>query len=172
MGIIYTGLFSGKEPYEYDTGLYGLPKVTGQIISNKFIDYKAKTYRQNTIDSYYQQFLPSSGQQHVLLLDLNLYGFEEDSIEDCDIELNSLILRTGYFKDIPKNPSILNIEILDPVKPIGITDNINEYLSQKRILQNFEVDNFINYDISYYSNTSSLLNEKYKFLKDLCEQCI
>jgi hypothetical protein len=166
LGTIYTGLFSGKEPYEYDTGLYGLPKVTGQIASNKYIDYKAKTYRQNTVDTYYQQFLPSSGEQHILLLDLNLYGFEEDNIEDCDIELNSLILRTGYFKDIPKNPSILNIEILDQVKPVGITDNINEYLSQKRILQNFKVDNFINYDSSYYSNTSFLLNEKYKFLKN------
>jgi hypothetical protein len=166
LGTIYTGLFSGKEPYEYDTGLYGLPKVSYEIVNNEYINYGAKTYRQNSIDSYYQQFLPSSGEQHILVLDLNLYGFEEDSIEDCDIELNSLILRTGYFKDIPKNPSILNIEILDPIKPIGITDNINEYLSQKRMLQNFKVDNFINYDSSYHTNTSSYVNEKYKFLKN------
>jgi len=166
LGQIYTGLFFGREPYEYDTGLYGIPKVGYEIIDNQYINYSAKTYRQNPIDPYYQQFLPLSGENHILVLDLNLYGFEEDDIEDCDIELNSLILRTGYFKNIPKNPTILNIEILDQAKPIGITDNINEYLAQKRLLQNFTSNNFINYDSSYYSNTSSYINDKYKFIKN------
>jgi hypothetical protein len=166
LGQIYTGLFSGKEPYEYDTGLYGLPEVSGEIISNQYINYKAKTYRQNPIDPYYKKFMPYSGEQHILLLDMNLYGFEEDSIEDCDIELNSLILKTGYFKDIPKNPTILNIEILDRVKLIGVTDNINDITSQKRTLQNFNVNNFINYDSSYYDNQSSSIDVKYKFLKN------
>ena len=168
VGHIYTGLYSGKEPIEYDTGIYGIPKVTGEIIFGdpNYIDYKAKNYRYSLNDPYYQKFLPKTGEQHILLLDLNFYGFEEDSIEDCDIELNSLILKTGFFKDIPKNPSILNIEITDLKKPIGITDTLNEYRSQKRVLQNFEATNFINYDSSYYLDNSSGLNIKYKFLKN------
>jgi hypothetical protein len=168
VGHIYTGLYSGKEPIEYETGVYGIPKVTGEIVLGQinYIDYKAKSYRYNSNDPYYQKFLPESGEKHILLLDLNFYGFEEDSIEDCDIELNSLILRTGFFKNIPKNPSILNLEILDLKQPIGITDDLDQYRSQKRVLQNFKATNFINYDSSYHLDNSSEPNIKYKFLKN------
>ena len=167
LGHIYTGLYSGKEPIEYETGIYGIPKVTGNIVlgENSYIDYKAKNYRLNPLDTYYQQFLPSSGEAHVLVLDLNLYGFEEDSIEDCDIELNATIIKTGLFHEIPKNPSILNFEVIDLKNTIGITDNTNDYIAQKRIMQNFESNNFINYDTSYYNNSDSL-NLKYKFIKN------
>lgn len=167
LGHIYTGLYSGKEPIEYETGIYGIPKVTGDIVlgENSYIDYKAKNYRLNPLDTYYQQFLPSGGEAHVLVLDLNLYGFEEDLIEDCDIELNATIIKTGLFHEIPKNPSILNFEVIDLKNPIGITDNINDYIAQKRIMQNFESNNFINYDTSYYNNSDSL-NLKYKFIKN------
>ena len=49
LGHIYTGLYSGKEPIEYETGIYGIPKVTGNIVlgENSYIDYKAKNYRLN-----------------------------------------------------------------------------------------------------------------------------
>jgi len=165
LGHIYTGLYSGKEPIEYETGIYGIPKVTGDIVlgANSYIDYKAKSYRLNPLDSYYQQFLPSSGESHVLVLDLNLYGFEEDSIENCDIELNATIVKTGFFHKIPKNPSILNFEVIDLKNPIGITDYTTDYINQKRILQNFEINNQINYDSSYFINSNSH-NEKYKFV--------
>jgi hypothetical protein len=167
LGHIYTGLYSGKEPIEYEVGMHGLPKITGDVIlgENSYIDYKAKSYRYNPVDPYYQAFLPESGESHVLILDLNLYGFEEDKIEDCDIELNATIIKTGFFHNIPKNPSILNLEIIDLKEPIGITDNVQDYINQKRILQNFETNSQISYDNSYLSNLTSP-NEKYRFIKN------
>ena len=172
---IYTGLYFRQEPYKYDTGIYGLPKITGNLITGNlnYIDYKAKTYIKNLNDPYYDKYMPKSGESHILELNLNLYGFEEDSIEDCDIELNATILKTGYFYDIPKDPVILNLQITD-ISPIySQTDSIQDYIDKKRVLKSCKTDNFINYNLSFNNKNPNLFSAKdsvikeYKFIKNI-----
>ena len=171
---IYTGLYYRKEPCEYETGDYNLPKITGNLITGdiNYIDYQAASYIKNSNDPYYDSQMPESGEKHILHLNLNLYGFEEDAIEDCDIELNAMVLKTGFFQQIPKDPTILNLKIND-INPIySITDSVNDYIQQKRILKSSEANNFISYNPSFnrfnsdtFSNNTTVI-EKYKYIKN------
>jgi len=171
---IYTGLYYRKEPYEYETGSYNLPKITGNLITGdiNYIDYQAASYIKNSNDPYYDSQMPESGEKHILHLNLNLYGFEEDAIEDCDIELNAMVLKTGFFQQIPKDPTILNLKINDINPTYSITDSVNDYIQQKRILKSSEANNFISYNPSFnsfnsdtFSNNTTVI-EKYKYIKN------
>jgi len=172
---IYTGLFYGKEPYKYAIGEYNLPKITGNLITGSinYVDYQAKSYITNSNDPYYISYMPKSGEKHVLLLDLNLYGFEEDAIENCDIELNAMVLKTGYFHQLPKDPSILNFEIND-IDPIYLeTNSINDYIRNKRVLKSCDANSSISYNASFNSDTPGLFADlnsvvsEYRYVKNI-----
>ena len=172
---IYTGLYYGKEPYEYEIGEYNLPKITGNLVTGNinYVDYQAKNYITNSNDPYYISYMPVSGEKHVLFLDLNLYGFEEDSIENCDIELNAMVLKTGYFYQVPKDPSILNFKIND-INPIYLqTDSINDYIKDKRVLKSCDINSSISYNASFNSDAPDLFSDlnsvvsEYRYIKNI-----
>jgi hypothetical protein len=131
-------------------------EVTTYLSSmNKYIDYRAKKYKFSQNDIVYNLDLPKKNEEHVLLLDLNLYGFEEDKIEDCDIELNAQILKTGYFYQMPKDPIFLNFKIEDAQHPLQPVLGLEDLLYQKNIIKNFNV-----YSNIYYNN---YLENSFKF---------
>lgn len=172
---IYSGLYFRREPYQYETGVYGLPNMDISLITDQvnYINYEAKSYIQASYDPYYDAFMPKSGENHILVLDLNLYGFEEDSMEDCDIELNALVLKTGYFHEIIKDPTILDLEINDITPTYSKINSVHDYIQQKRILKSCDSNNFISYNASFnqydpnvFSNKDSIVNQ-YKFIKNI-----
>ena len=131
-----------------------------------YVNYAGKNYKRNFNNEVYGIGMPQINEPHILLLDLNLYGFDEDKMEDCDIEMNAAILKTGFFKDVIKNPSLLNLEIKDLTYSTGIISNISDYLKEKLILKDIKANNFINYDTSYYNNATIYSDTRYRFIKN------
>jgi len=140
--------------------------------TNKYIDHRAKKYKISQEDLVYNLDFPRKNEEHVLLLDLNLYGFEEDKIEDCDIELNAQILKTGYFYQMPKDPIFLNFKIQDAQHPLQPVLGLEDLLYQKNIIKNFNVHNNIYYN-NYlensfeFSSNSRMIRTEFEISKPL-----
>ena len=134
--------------------------------SRFYTNYSAKKYSNRIDNEIYNLYLPKAYESHTLLLDLNLYGFDEDDMADCDIEMNAFILRTGLFGEIVKNPTILNIEIKDLLPPTGILFDINDHLKERNILKNIQVNNTLHYNTSYYKNNTIYSDKRFNFIKN------
>jgi len=131
--------------------------------TSKYIDYRPKKYKKSSNDIFYNAKLPQIGEEHILLLDLNLYGFEEDTIENCDIELNAQILRTGYFYNMPKQPIPMNLVVEDLTPPINAILGLDDLFKEKSIIKNLSVHNKVHYNNYYENNIEFLPN--YRFIK-------
>ena len=129
----------------------------------KYIDYRPKKYKKSSNDVFYNAKLPQINEEHILLLDLNLYGFEEDSIENCDIELNAQILRTGYFYSMPKQPIPMNLAVEDLTPPINAILGLDDLFKEKSIIKNLNVHNKIYYNNYFENNIEFLPN--YRFIR-------
>ena len=131
-----------------------------------YTNYSAQKYSNRIDNEIYNLYLPKVYESHTLLLDLNLYGFDEDEMADCDIEMNAFILRTGLFGEIVKNPTILNIEIKDLLPPTGILFDVNDHLKERNILKNIQVNNTLYYNTSYYKNNTIYSDKRFSFIKN------
>jgi hypothetical protein len=134
--------------------------------SRFYTNYSAQKYSNRIDNEIYNLYLPKAYESHTLLLDLNLYGFDEDDMADCDIEMNAFILKTGLFGEVVKNPTILNVEIKNLLPPTGILFDINDILKERNILKNIQVNNTLHYNTSYYKNNTIYSDKRFNFIKN------
>jgi len=157
---IFLAVHSGMEPYEYGLDADNLPEV------NKVYDYvlkkyknRALSYRQNPTSNY----LPAPFEKHILLFDLDLYGFSGEKPEDCDVEANVYVLDEGNFADLIKNPVPLKLKVQDLKNTLtGQISNIQDILKEKDIITGVKVNTNINLDQSFYMDSKKYPYESIK----------
>ena len=154
---IFLSLYSGLEAYEYEKENSNfIPRMQRVYDSDQGI-YKNRpsTYRITKDNT----FLPLKNEKHILLLDIDLYGFSGESPEECDAELNAYILDEGNFSEIIKNAIPLNLTVKDLKTDLtGLIRNVNDILKEKDIITGYELNTNVSYDNSFFK-----YNKKYPY---------
>jgi hypothetical protein len=154
---IFLSLYSGLEAYEYHKENSNfIPRMRRAYDADEGI-YKNRpsTYRitkENT-------FLPAKDEKHILLFDIDLYGFSGEAPEECDAELNAYILDEGNFSEIVKNPIPLNLTVTDlKTELTGLIRNVNDILKEKDVISGYQLNTNVSYDNSFFK-----YNKKYPY---------
>ena len=154
---IFLSLYSGLEAYEYGKENSNfIPRMQRVYDTDENI-YKNRpsTYRitkENT-------FLPAKNEKHILLFDIDLYGFSGEAPEECDAELNAYILDEGNFSEIVKNPIPLNLTVTDlKTELTGLIRNVNDILKEKDVISGYQLNTNVSYDNSFFK-----YNKKYPY---------
>jgi hypothetical protein len=154
---IFLSLYSGLEAYEYQKENSNfIPRMQRAYDPDEGI-YKNRpsTYRitkENT-------FLPAKDEKHILLFDIDLYGFSGEAPEECDAELNAYILDEGNFSEIVKNPIPLNLTVTDlKTELTGLIRNVNDILKEKDVISGYQLNTNVSYDNSFFK-----YNKKYPY---------
>jgi len=154
---IFLSLYSGLEAYEYQKENSNfIPRMQRAYDADEGI-YKNRpsTYRiakENT-------FLPAKDEKHILLFDIDLYGFSGEAPEECDAELNAYILDEGNFSEIVKNPIPLNLTVTDlKTELTGLIRNVNDILKEKDVISGYQLNTNVSYDNSFFK-----YNKKYPY---------
>ena len=154
---IFLSLYSGLEAYEYGKENSNfIPRMQRAYDADENI-YKNRpsTYRitkENT-------FLPAKNEKHILLFDIDLYGFSGEAPEECDAELNAYILDEGNFSEIVKNPIPLNLTVTDlKTELTGLIRNVNDILKEKDVISGYQLNTNVSYDNSFFK-----YNKKYPY---------
>ena len=75
------------------------------------ITYNEKTKTNCSNCSPLLNNFPRQNERHVLLFEYNLYGYSDTNIDDCDMDMNVYMLKTGLYEDAPKEPLLVNLDI-------------------------------------------------------------
>ena len=79
-------------------------------LTNRII-YNEKTKTNCSDCSPLLNSLPKENESHVLLFEYNLYGYSGTMIQDCDLDMQVYILKTGFYEQSRKEPLVSNLDV-------------------------------------------------------------
>ena len=79
-------------------------------LTNRII-YNEKTKTNCSDCSPLLNSLPKQNEPHILLFEYNLYGYSGTMIEDCDLDMQVYVLKTGFYEESRKEPLISNLDV-------------------------------------------------------------
>lgn len=154
---LYLSLYSGVEAFQYEVDEEALPKVKKvyDFETNTF-KYRANKYKNTQKNNFYR---PSAYEKHIVLFDINLYGFSGEMPEECDAEVNAYIVNEGEFIDTIKNPIPLQLKVKDLKNFLtGKIEKFSDIIKEKDLITGFKLKTNVSYDNSFYND-----NKKYAY---------
>lgn len=79
-------------------------------LTNRII-YNEKTKTNCSDCSPLLNSLPKQNEPHILLFEYNLYGYSGTMIQDCDLDMQVYILKTGFYEESRKEPLVSNLDV-------------------------------------------------------------
>jgi alpha-tubulin suppressor-like RCC1 family protein len=79
-------------------------------LTNRII-YNEKTKTNCSDCSQLLNSLPKQNEPHILLFEYNLYGYSGTMIQDCDLDMQVYILKTGFYEESRKEPLVSNLDV-------------------------------------------------------------
>jgi len=79
-------------------------------LTNRII-YNEKTKTKCSDCSSLLNSLPKENESHILLFEYNLYGYSGTMIQDCDLDMQVYILKTGFYEESRKEPLVSNLDV-------------------------------------------------------------
>lgn len=148
---LYLSLYSGVEAFQYEIDEEALPKVKKVYdFETSTFKYRANKYKNTQKNNFYK---PAAYEKHIVLFDVNLYGFSGEAPEECDAEVNAYILNEGEFIDTIKNPIPLKIKIKDLKNYVtGKIEKYTDIIKEKDLITGFKLKTNVSYDNSYFND--------------------